>query len=68
MFPFPEKLRKEHEQWRKDNPEQAAAMDSEINDIMNRVAQKSLEKYGVQKNGCYRIDDKLFLDAIREQT
>lgn len=60
MFPFPEKLRKEHEQWRKDNPEQAKELDDEVDAVMNKLIAHSEAKYGKQRPGIYRIDPDFF--------
>lgn len=65
MFPFPTKLRKEHEQWRKDNPALAKELDDEIDVVMKKVIKDSESKYGKQKNGVYRIDPDSFKDILR---
>lgn len=64
MFPFPEKLRKEHEQWRKDNPDLAKELDDEIDVVMSKVIKDSEAKYGKQRAGVYRIDPDSFKDIL----
>jgi len=66
MIPFPVKLRQEHEQWRKDNPDLAKKLDDEMDAVMTRVIKDSESKYGKQSQGVYRIDPDSFKNILRE--
>ena len=63
---IPKKLLEEHEQWRRENPEEAARMDAESDQVMAELLKASEKKFGPQPEGICQIDPKMFTRAVRK--